>query len=231
MIKGTKDELDKLVLTHKCPEHGPLLVVSWHGEENSYVLHCGHGHYPEEITMVPTRTEEYKRGELEAVDKNFSLLPQVDLETGELLSPDLLHGLIAYAKRYGLDPYRGHVVLMHGKPYIGLDGYIYHAKQENIPFSLTGRPATPDDLKYLGYSEGDLGWDSKVERLDTGEVYEGWGFVTKAEIGEMSKKNPAVHRYPVIANKPGNMVIKRADWQALRRAFPIGKSEEVRGEQ
>ncbi len=222
MIKGNSDELTELTKTHKCPEHGALLVVSWHAQENSFVLRCGHGHYPEEIAPVATRTEEFKRGELEAVDKSFNLLPQVDLETGELLCPEMINLLVAYARKYQLDPYRGHVVLMHGKPYIGLDGYIYHARKNNIPFNLTGRPLTEDEMTRLGYEVGDLGWYSKVERLDTKEVSEGWGFVKKSEVDEMSKKSPTVHRYPVVANKPGSMLVKRADWQALRRAFPIG---------
>jgi hypothetical protein len=115
---------------------------------------------------------------------------------------------------------------MHGQPYIGIDGYLYHAHVNKIPYSLTGRPLKEDELEAYGYEHGDLGWYSKVERKDTGAVFEGYGFVKKMELTEMSKRSPDRKRYPVVAEKPGNMVIKRADWQALRRAFPIGESPQ-----
>jgi len=226
MITGKQEELLKLTQTHICPEHpdNHVLTVVWH--ENAYTLKCGAGHFPEEVKRIPTRTEEYKRGELEAVDKSFNLLPRVDLETGELLSVTMQSALIAYAERYGLDAYRGHVVIMHGQPYIGLDGYLYYARHENISYSLTGRPLTGDEMTALLYTAEDLGWKSTITRHDTGGVFEGLGFVRKSELTEMSKKHPDRKRYPVVADKPANMVVKRADWQALRRAFPIG--EEVK---
>ncbi len=219
-----------MVENFHCPDHPELaLTVAQHPKEG-LVIRCGAGHFPEEVKRLPTRTEEYKRGELEAVDKGFNLLPKADLETGEVLAPTMIKALVAYAERYGLDAYRGHVVVMHGQPYIGLDGYLYHARHNNISYSLTGRPLTAEEMTALLYEPGDLGWKSTLTRHDTGGVFEGLGFVKKSELTEMSKKNPAKHRYPVVADKPANMVVKRADWQALRRAFPIGGEENNRME-
>ena len=158
--------------------------------------------------------------------ETFAGVPAVDLDTGELLTLDQIQALVYYARRYGLDPARGHVVSMHGQPYIGIDGYLYHAHDKNIPYSLTGRPLVEDELKALGCEPGDLGWYSMVERHDTHQVFEGYGFVRKSETTERSKKHPDKLRYPVVAEKPGVMVIKRADWQVLRRAFPIGESQD-----
>ncbi len=226
MIKGTNDELARIIGTHRCPEHPDLeLTVAQHIREG-LVIRCGAGHYPEEVKRLPTRTEEYKRGELEAVDKSFNLLPRADLETGEVLSPSQIQALIAYAHKYGLDAYRGHVVLMHGQPYVGLDGYLYRAFHQGLSHSLIGRPLTPEEMASLGYDVGDLGWKSTITILATGAVFEGLGFVRKSELTERSKKHPERLRYPVVADKPANMVVKRADWQALRRAFPIGEEDE-----
>ncbi len=228
MIKGSKNELDQIIQKCGCPEHpDAALTVCWDAAENSHVIRC-RDHYPEEVKPLPTRTEEYKRGELEVVDKSFTLMPRADLETGEVLSAERVHALVAYAERYGLDPARGHVVIMHGLPYIGLDGYLFYARAHHIPYSLTGRPLTQDEMTSLLYEVGDLGWKSTVTRHDTGTVCEGLGFVTKADREKKSINKPDKLRYPVVADKPVNMVIKRADWQALRRTFPIG--EEVDNE-
>ena len=194
MIKGGKEYLDQIVTTHVCPEHGPKLVVAWHAGEDSYVIRCGEGHFPEEVTRQMTPVEEHKAGEREAHQPITTLLPRVDLATGELLTPVVIEGLKAYAERYGLDPYRGHVCLMYGKPYIGLDGYLYHANKEEIPYSLTGRPMTEDELKARGYQPDDLGYLARVKRLDTGAEFEGVGFITKDEIEEEAKGRPGIKR-------------------------------------
>lgn len=226
MITGTKENLDKIARDYVCAEHGTPVTVAWHAKENSYVLRCGKGEYPEEVTREPSPTMLAKQGKIEPAGKWFNLLPKVDLETGEVLSRETITALVAYANMYGLDAYRGHVMVMHGAPYIGIDGYLYHANKKNIPYSLTGRPLNEDELKIHGYEAGDLGWYSKVQMHDTNQIFEGYGFVKKSELTSRSKKNPDRLRYPVVADKPGVMVIKRADWQALRRAFPIGTAEE-----
>ncbi len=248
MIKGTKEELDLIAGTHRCPEHDKALVVAWHAGENSYVLRCGADHFPEEVTKQPSLAELHKQGvELpEPIQSNikkaiakrspttpsppqaetFIGIPATDLETGELIPFEKLGALVTYGRHYGLDPARSHVALMHGKPYITIDGYLFHAHHEKIPYSLTGRPLKEDELKAQGYEPSDLGWYSKVTRHDTGGVFEGYGFVKRSELMEMSKRHPDQLRHPVVAEKPGNMVIKRADWQVLRRAFPIGEAPQ-----
>ena len=62
----------------------------------------------------------------------LSLVPAVDLGTGELLKKELLDALVLYAVKYHLDPERSHVCLMYGKPYITLDGYLFHARRSGI---------------------------------------------------------------------------------------------------
>lgn len=226
MIKGTKEYCDRVASQYECPEHGAKLVTAWYAEESTYIIRCGEGHYPEEIRRINSPTQEYKEGSRPAHSPGLDLMVRKDLGNDKDLSAAQIVALLRYADKYGLDAYRGHVVMMYGKPYIGIDGYLYHAYKQAIPYSLTGRPLADEELKLRGYQAGDLGYLSRVKRLDTEAEFEGVGFVTREEIDETVKDKPGQKRYPIVADKPGYMVQKRADWQALRRAFPIGEEKE-----
>lgn len=211
------------------------------------------GHYPDAVTRELSLTELHRAGEelpsfiedkvklrqrRRAMAQNkgepkteFALVPQTDLGTGALLTLEAIKALVRYADKYHLDPERGHVVLMYGKPYIGLDGYLYKAKQSKRAYSLSGRPLITEELKQRGYKENDLGHISRVKFLDTGQEFEGEGFITAEEIEALVKGKEYQKRYPIVAKKPGLMVTKRADWQALRRAFPIGETEGDKGDE
>jgi len=212
-----------------------------------YVLRCQYDHYPEEVTPQLSLSQMYKQGEelpepiqsnvKKAIEKRAQRLPQApqaetftgipaaDLGTGELLPVTKLQALVSYARKYDLDPARGHVALMYGEPYITLDGYLYHANRTRIPYSLTTRPLDDDERGQYQIPEGAHAWLSKVVRADTGTDFTGLGIITLVEINEESKKKPGSLANPVIHSKPWQMCQKRADWQALRRAFPIGETE------
>lgn len=229
MIKGTSDYLTEIAKSHVCADHNTPVEVAWLATENTYALRCGKDHYPAEVTRIQSLTEAYKAGDPEVLGTLEPIIPRSDLATGELLAPHQISNLIAYAERYGLDPYRGHVCLMFGRPYPTIEGLEYHARKTRAPFSVKGRPLTTDELRSLGYQEGDIGYISTVTRTDTGEEAQGLGFITMFEREEMSKKKPDHRRYPVVAEKWGSMVIKRAEWQALRRMFPLGIENETVG--
>ena len=226
MIEGTKEKLDEIVKRYQCPEHGKKLVVAWDAQENSYVIRCGEGHFPEEVTRELTPTQEFKQGKREPVGKGLDLLPRADLATGEALSPQLVEALVSYAQKYGLDAYRGHVMLMYGKPYIGIDGYLYYANKYGEPHTLESRPLKDQELKEYRAPENAFTWLAKVTLLNTGQEFSGFGVVTQDEITAMSTKHPTQLRSPVVAAHPWQLAQKRAEWQALRRAFPIGETEE-----
>jgi len=207
------------------------------------------GHYPDTIRHIPSLTEEYKQGTLpsgpiadniikgskkRAMSTNKQLqtsvlgdLPRADLATGEMLAPETVHALMVYARKYALDPYRGHVVIMYGKPYIGIDGYLWHANLTGKPYQLKSRPLTEDERKTYQVGEGDHAWVCEVILPDEQKLFIGLGIVTKAEIEARSTKHPEQLRSPVVAAHPWQLAQKRAEWQALRRGFPIGESEEA----
>jgi len=230
MIKGDKERLEQIVQTHQCPEHGRKLVVAWHAAEDSYVIRCGEGHFPEEVTRDLTPTQEYKQGKREATAKGLDLMPKADLATGEALSPQMIEALYLYARQYGLDAYRGHIMLMYGKPYIGIDGYLYHAYKEKIPYKLESRPLTTAERHDYQVEEGAHAWIAYVNINDGEGLFSGLGIVTQEEMTAKSMKVPTQLRSPVVAAHPWQLAQKRAEWQALRRSFPIGESEEVSSE-
>ena len=247
MIKGDFRYLKDLASKYVCADHGTELVVAWHARENSYVLRCGQGHYPEEVTKQESFTELWKTGQLppgpiadnierrerhKAMAENkkpsavtFAGVPATDLGTGELLIPEVVKALVDYAYKYDLDPCRGHVVLMYGKPYITLDGYLYHAKQTNLPYKLKSRPLTEEERKSYQLEEGDHAFVAIVTAGYAEREFTGLGIVTKKEMEATAKGKPDQLRSPVVAAHPWQLAQKRAEWQALRRAFPIGESQ------
>lgn len=250
MITGDYDQLNDLVGNHACAVCQGHLVVAWHKDKSCYYIKCGACDECKAITKVMSLTEAHKAGEelpepvksnvKKAIEKRaqrlpkepaaetFSGVPAADLGTGELVPVDKLQALVAYARRYGLDPARGHVALMYGEPYFTIDAYLYHAKQEKIPYSLFAWPLTDKERDQYQIDTGDHAWMSKVVLIDSGASFEGIGIVTKAEMDEMSKRYPDRYANPVVREKPWYQAKKRAEWQALRRAFPIGDSEEGR---
>lgn len=226
MIKGEHAELTAIAKINVCGECGALLSVATQGESGTFALRCANGHFPDMIKRAPTLAQRSKQGEELPATATYHNLPEADLATGARLTISEVSALINYAHKYGLDPYRGHVLIMHGKPYIGLDGYLYHAKQKQIPYNLRSRPLTPEERKANQLTAKDHGWVCEITRLDTQEYRMGIGVVTAEEMTEISKKNPGQLRSPVVAAHPWQLAQKRAEWQVLRRAFPIGEEPE-----
>ena len=247
MIKGDHDRLVDLAKHNVCAEHKTPLEVAWYKTEKCWVLRCGEDHYPDAITRQLSLTEELKiGGELpghiadnikkrergnstqqgkQSTAMTIGGMPAADLGTGELLLPERVKALVDYAQTSGLDPYRGHVVLMYGKPYITLDGYLYYANKSGIPYNLESRPLDENELKAFRAAENAFVWISKIKKIETGQEFTGYGVVTNDEITEESKGKPGQLRSPVVARYPWQLAQKRAEWHALRRAFPIGSEE------
>uniref|UniRef100_A0A6H2A1Z3 Uncharacterized protein n=1 Tax=viral metagenome TaxID=1070528 RepID=A0A6H2A1Z3_9ZZZZ len=247
MITGDKSQLDQIVQTHHCPDHpDKALTVAWL-TTGEYAVRCGGDHYPEEVTRIPTLTEAYKQGEpipeplagniKKGLAKRLPRQPKYagaltlggvearDLATGEVLGKDLVDALVEYAYQYGLDPMRGHVCLMYGKPYITIDGYLYHANRQNKPYTLTSRPLNETERGMYQVKEGDHAWRADIIYNEGKSLTGGTGIITQAEMTAKSKKDTTRLASPVVAAHPWQLAQKRAEWQALRRAFPIGGEE------
>lgn len=162
------------------------------------------------------------------VETTLALVARADLGTGEVLDPSKVAALIRFAEQYHLDPRRGHVVLMYGQPYIGLDGYLYHANQTGHPYRLISRPLNDQERSDYQITVGSFAWIATVTMVDSGASFTGQGIVTPEERTAKSKRDETKLASPVVAAHPWQLAQKRAEWQALRRAFPIGVTQEVK---
>lgn len=226
MIKGEKDKLLDLAKNNVCAEHHLGLEVVWDDELQENVIKCIKGHYPAAITRIQVEGRKVFDKGAAPLQDNLSLVPKADLGTGELLLPETIQALIHYAHKYELDPYRGHVILMYGKPYITLDGYLWHANRTNLPYKLISRPLSDNERKIYQIGEDDHAWEAKVIKEPSGSEFVGLGIVTQEEMTAKAKGKPEQLRSPVVAAHPQQLAQKRAEWQALRRAFPIGEEKE-----
>ena len=248
MIKGDYDKLKDLAKFNQCAEHHSPVVVAWYGPDKCWTLRCGEDHYPDTLTRQLSLTQKYKAGAdiPEPIKSNieksirrrqmsqgkqimpFELegVPNKDLATGELLYPEQVQALMDYAYKYHLDPFRGHVVLMYGKPYFTIDGYLFHAHGTHRPYSLASRPMTTVEERQYKVGKTGHNWLATVTFTDNGTTFTGQGIITYEEMTVKSTKRPEQLRSPVVAAHPWQLAQKRAEWQAMRRAFPIGETEE-----
>ena len=248
MITGEYEQLKDLADNNVCAADNGHLVVCWDKEANVYRLKCGICDKTKAITRVLSLTEEHKAGaELPPVVKDkveqgiekrqakhpvpagavtMGGIPATDLGTGELLKIEVLKALAAYARGYGLDPARGHVCLMYGKPYITADGYYYHANKSGIPYTIESRPLNAGEVTSYQIPSATHAWIAMVRLLETGAFLTGLGIVTQEEMTAKSPRDAGKLRSPVVAAHPWQLAQKRAEWQAMRRAFPIGESPQ-----
>ena len=247
MIKGDYDKLTEISKTNQCAEHKKPLEVCWDSEQKAYALRCGDGHYPDAINRLMSFAQEVKQGKhedvaqavttrrkheaLEKRDKtqgavvSWRGVPDTDVYNGEKLSDNALIALVEYAWKYHLDPVRSHVCIYHGRPYITIDGYLFYANRSKTPYQLRSRPMTTEEIKQYKIGVDDHAWIAEVNTLNPEGYFIGLGIVTADELTEKSTKHPEQLRSPVVAKHPQLLAQKRAEWQALRRAFPIGESE------
>ena len=247
MIRGEKAYLEKLCKWNLCAEHKRPLSVVWVEAEKCYAIACADEHLAESLVRDLDLAEKYRRGELtpekpeepqpdgapgQAITPRClpspefaALLPRTDLATGQPLAENQTTLICAYARSYGLDPYRGHIALMYGKPYITIDGYYYHAKRTGETFWLDSRPLTDEERKSHMIPDGAHAWKCELTFHANETRVTGLGVVTAEEMTERSEKHPERLRAPVVSKYPWLMAQKRAEWQALRRAFPLEAAE------
>jgi len=211
MIKGDYEKLKDLAKYNVCFEHHTPLEVAWYGPEKCWVLRCDTCGYPDTLTRELSLTEEYRAGEPlpELIEDNIKkgirrramqqgkqvqvpgirFVPNVDLATGQEVSLTALQDLIEYAVKYKLDPIRGHVVYMYSKPYITIDGYLYHARQTKVPYTLQSRPMTTEEEKVYKIGVTDHGWLAEVSFTESGDKFNGIGIVTYDEMTARSSRH------------------------------------------
>ncbi len=145
---------------------------------------------------------------------NKAMMERIDVARfPQALTPQDKKMLAMVAITYGFDPLMGEITIYQGKPYVSIDGRYRKAQETGIFNGITSRPATKQEREEWGIPEGDYFVKSTVE-IRGGGHFEGWGRVFKAET--MGGKG-----YTPVEKNPQRMAEKRADAQALRKAFHI----------
>jgi len=157
--------------------------------------------------------------------KLLSIIP-IDAGDGRELTVDRIRFLITWSRRYGLDPFAGHAILMYGKPFVTADGAIAWAKKQK---------------EYKGHSIVILGGKTKVEEgfreediVAKATVYiEGYqvpivdyGDIKPEEIEEAKQKYGSKALYLPLIRHSVKMAMAKAIRRALKRAFPLFPVEE-----
>ena len=126
--------------------------------------------------------------------------------------------LAAVAVTYGLDPLLGELSIFQGRPYVSIDGRYRKAQETGQLDGVESRPATKDERADWEIADGDYFFRAEVWRKGTRHPFVGWGRVRKEETA--APKSGAAGFRPLETN-PQRMAEKRAEAQALRKAFAI----------
>lgn len=155
----------------------------------------------------------------QAADKtvqNLALVPNKDAGSGSLLPKEQVESIIQTAKMVGLNPYLGHVVMYYGKPYVTEAGLLYHAHRSGKFDGLKSRPMTKEEREDYQIAEGEYAWIAEAYHTDTSVPFTGIGRARH------DPSNPIARGSAVEPMHPQRMAEKRAEMQALRKAFPVG---------
>ena len=126
--------------------------------------------------------------------------------------------LAMVAISYGFDPLMGEISIFQGRPYVSIDGRYRKAQETGRLIGVRSRPATKQERADWQIPDGDYFFHTDVFIKGGGLMsFEGWGRVLKEET---IAKTPGDSYKPIVKN-PQRMAEKRAEAQALRKAFHI----------
>jgi len=172
-----------------------------------------------------TRQRELFEEPTEEEKKVLSIIP-IDAGDGREIRVDEVRFLIAWSRRYGLDPLAGHVIYYYGKPFVTADGAIAWAKKQkeykgHSIILLSGKTKVEE-----GFREEDIVAKASVYVEGYQVPIVDYGEVKPEEIGEAKQKYGNKALYLPLIRHSVKMAMARAIRRALKRAFPLFPLEE-----
>ncbi len=217
-----------------CTECGELLSLAWGGKEyGCYILRCSDLTHK---TMTSRRPQtEYEKEQEKAYrecrkldSKSLTLMTKNEMmeRVNSVKFPKDLNQqekqlLTQVAIAYGLDPLMKEVSIFQGSAYVSIDGRYRAAQETGLLAGVETRPATLVEKEAWDVPEGDYFFRAEVYRKDSPRPFVGWGRV-------FAKETVGSDFLPTVRN-PQRMAEKRAEAQALRKAFhiPLPSSEDI----
>lgn len=142
--------------------------------------------------------------------------------------------MIAWAGRYELDPYAGHVIFYRGKPFVTEQGAVAFAARKlgKRYQGFSCRPLHEADLKALGYDAvaGDCGWECSVWIADYKVPITDYGIVTYKEREETARSAGANAKHLPLIKTPMLLAKARAVRRAFRLAAPLDLNDALADE-
>lgn len=230
----------------RCADCGSRLVLVWGGAYgyDCHILICG----SKDLNHVTYTTHDKKReAEIEQIRRDrkvdskslmtmdeASMIQRVQTAVAKWpqeMDARAIKLLAKVAITYGLDPLMSEVVLYQGRPFIGIDGRYRKAQETGRLMGVETRPATEEERKAWKIPEADYFFRSTVKAKpdkasDFVAEFIGWGRVRAAEMDTPASGKGGFR--PLEVN-PQRMAEKRAEAQALRKAFhiPLPSAEEI----
>ncbi len=138
--------------------------------------------------------------------------------------------LAQVAITYGFDPLMGEVTIYEGRPFVSIDGRYRKAQESGRLDGVETRPATKQERADWQIPDEDWFFRSEVYVKDASHSFIAWGRVRVSETKPGSRRQgDATSTYKPIQNNPQRMAEKRAEAQALRKAFhiPLPSFEDI----
>ncbi len=227
------DEMGKIAADprRKCGQCDGNLTVAWGGSHgiDGYILRCSNDMDHNTVERLRPSEEErwfhrLLRGEAK-LNQNTStaLMTMTEKDMVERVGKaKFVKDLTAVeAKRlalacitYGFDPIMHELTIYQGNPYVSVDGRYRKAQETGQLDGVSCRPATKEERQEWEVADEDKFFRAEVYRKDAQHPFVGWGKVTAKEIERANEHTP-------LATNPMRMAEKRAEVQALRKAFSI----------
>ena len=228
------EEMKRASKNHICAECGAFLKLSWSNERDCYALVCQRfaehtgirrlGRDPEVAEIRNKLKGEPIQMETKALMKldPTQMLRRVEQARfpAQLTAQD--KALIAKISiEYGLDPLFNELMIYQGRPYITIDSRRRKAQETGLLDGISARPATKKEKEARRVPEEDYCFIAEVWVKGASHPFEGVGRVRAEE----TKGDPHL---PIVKD-PAAQCEKRAEAQALRRAFhiPLPSYEEI----
>jgi len=227
-----------------------LLITRWNARENTYEVVCGneprHKHFQKSLGWTAAYKAGYQlppeiEGQIEKLlrkgalmkeglppERTTALVPTKDVGTGEDLPARMVWELFKLGDALGLKPELGHIIFYFSRPYVTEAGQLYYARKQDPGFRLRTRAAYKGELDDMGVPDWQVAWHAEVLNREGNVISEGWGFASK---------DPNRQVQAGVSEKwstPQRRAEKRAELQALRKAFPLGlevlETEDLKSE-
>jgi hypothetical protein len=234
------DDMVKTARTHHCAQCGGSLNVAW--INGGYVLRCQdltHNTITRHVKL--SERDQQKEKEWKVTNKMDSTaltkMSQTDMVARvskgkfpqDLTLPEK-QLLAECARSYGFDPLMGEITIYQGRPFVSIDGRYRKAQETGQLDGIETRPATRQEREDWQIPDGDYFFRSDVYRKGASHPFTGWGRVRGAETTPGSNRaGDTTSVYKPVQSNPQRIAEKRADAQALRKAFhiPLPNIEDI----